>query len=107
MLRQALMDRLGTHPNVGDIRGRGLFQAVEFVADRQSRTPFPSDMKIHERVKGAALEAGVGIYPTAGTVDGSRGDHAIIAPPFNVTAEEIGDIVERVGRAVTRVFSHL
>jgi adenosylmethionine-8-amino-7-oxononanoate aminotransferase len=107
VLRQALMDRLGAHPNVGDIRGRGLFQAVEFVADRQSRTPFPSDMKIHERVKGAALEAGVGIYPTAGTVDGSRGDHAIIAPPFNVTAEEIGDIVERVGRAVTRVFSHL
>jgi adenosylmethionine-8-amino-7-oxononanoate aminotransferase len=57
-------------------------------------------MKVNERVKRAALERDVAIYPMGGTIDGRRGDHVLIAPPYIATAREIDTIVERVGAAV-------
>lgn len=102
-LRQVLQARLGDHPRVGDIRGRGLFQAIEFVEDRSKRRPFAAAEKIHERIKVAALAAGVAIYPTGGTADGVVGDHAIVAPPYNVTEAEIDEVVERIADAVHTV----
>ena len=99
-LEQALTERLGNHSHVGDIRGRGLFWAVEFVTDRASRGVFDPALRLNERVKQAALDEGVAIYPMGGTIDGRQGDHVIVAPPYIVTPAEIDEIVDRVGRAI-------
>jgi adenosylmethionine-8-amino-7-oxononanoate aminotransferase len=99
-LEMALTDRFGNHRHVGDVRGRGLFWALEFVADRTSKAVFDPPLKMHERVKCEALAQGLAIYPMGGTIDGVRGDHIIIAPPYIVTAAEIDIIVDRLGAAV-------
>jgi adenosylmethionine-8-amino-7-oxononanoate aminotransferase len=95
-----LTERLGNHRHVGDIRGRGLFRALEFVADRTTRAPFEPGAKIADRVKQAALERGLAIYPCTGTADGVRGDHIIVAPPYIVDEADLGEIVTRLGDAV-------
>lgn len=104
-LERLLVERFGNHRAVGDIRGRGLFQALEFVADRASRTPFDPARGIAEAVKQAALDRGLGIYPCVGTLDGVRGDHVIVAPPYIVTDAELTEIVDRLGEAVDAVFA--
>lgn len=104
-LSQGLKARLADSVAVGDVRGRGLFWALEFVADRESRQPFDPALKISERVKQAALDNGLAVYPTAGTVDGRVGDHVIIAPPFNVEAAQIDEIIDRIGQAVDKTFA--
>ena len=100
LLEERLTDRLGNHAHVGDIRGRGLFWAVEFVADRATKAVFDPSRKLHARVGAEAYARGLACYPMGGTIDGKRGDHVLLAPPYNVTAEEIGVIVERFGAAV-------
>ncbi|HWL83810.1 MAG TPA: aspartate aminotransferase family protein [Roseomonas sp.] len=102
-LETALQERFGNHAHVGDIRGRGLFWALEFVEDRASRRSFDPNRKINEMVKDAAMAAGVMIYPMGGTIDGKVGDHVIVAPAYTVTAVEIDRIVERLGQAVDQV----
>lgn len=102
LLEQALTERLGNHPHVGDIRGRGLFWAVELVADRAGKTPFDPDLAIHERVRDLAYEEGLACYPMNGTIDGRHGDHAILAPPYIVTAAQVEEIADTFARAVTR-----
>lgn len=82
LLMQALQTRLGQHPHVGDIRGRGLFIGIEFVRDRDAKTPFDPAEKLHMRVKQAAMERGLLLYPMGGTLDGRHGDHVLLAPPF-------------------------
>ena len=104
-LERLLVERFGNHRAVGDIRGRGLFQALEFVADRATRTPFDPARGIAEAVKQAALDRGLGIYPCVGTLDGVRGDHVIVAPPYIVTDAELTEIVDRLGEAVDAVFA--
>jgi adenosylmethionine-8-amino-7-oxononanoate aminotransferase len=99
-LAAGLTDRLGNHRHVGDIRGRGLFHAIELVADRASKDPFDPALKLNERVKMAAFERGLAIYPMSGTIDGARGDHICIAPPFIATSADIDAIVARLGDAV-------
>lgn len=100
LLRRRLSERFGNHPHVGDIRGRGLFQAIELVEDRSDKTPFDPARKLHARVKKAAMARGLMVYPMGGTIDGQRGDHVLLAPPFIVTAEQIGEIVDRLGSAI-------
>jgi adenosylmethionine-8-amino-7-oxononanoate aminotransferase len=100
LLRRRLGERFGNHPHVGDIRGRGLFQAVELVEDRSSKTPFDPARKLHAKVKKAAMARGLMVYPMGGTIDGTKGDHVLLAPPFIVTAAEIEEIVERLGDAI-------
>jgi adenosylmethionine-8-amino-7-oxononanoate aminotransferase len=102
-LEGALNDRFGNHAKIGDIRGRGLFWALEFVEDRSSRRSFDPARKINDAVKDAAMAEGVMIYPMGGTIDGKVGDHVIIAPPYTATAAEIDTIVARLGKAVERV----
>lgn len=99
-LRQQLNARLGGHEHVGDIRGRGLFQAVELVRDRDSKTPFDPTLKLHAKIKQAALENGLMVYPMGGTIDGRIGDHVLVAPPFIVTPDQVDDIVERLSIAI-------
>jgi adenosylmethionine-8-amino-7-oxononanoate aminotransferase len=99
-LMRRLSDRFGNHPHVGDIRGRGLFQAIELVADRSDKVPFEPGVKLHARIKREAMARGLMVYPAGGTADGRVGDHVLIAPPFIVDAEAIDLIVERLGDAV-------
>ena len=100
VLERLLTERFGNHRHVGDIRGRGLFRGLEFVADRAGRTPFDPALRLHERIKDAALDRGLAVYPSGGTLDGVRGDHLIVAPPYIVTPADLGTIVERLGAAV-------
>jgi adenosylmethionine-8-amino-7-oxononanoate aminotransferase len=89
-----LTARLGNHPNVGDIRGRGLLQAIELVADRSTKAPFDPELAMHQRAKADAFARGLLIYPSGGTIDGRRGDHILLAPPYNVAEDELDMIVD-------------
>ena len=99
-LRTRLTAAFGTHPHVGDIRGRGLFQAIELVADRADKTPFDPARKLHARIKAQAMARGLMTYPMGGAVDGARGDHVLLAPPFIATDADLDRIVERLAEAV-------
>jgi adenosylmethionine-8-amino-7-oxononanoate aminotransferase len=99
-LERRLTERFGNHRHVGDIRGRGLFQAIEFVADRGTRAPFDPALKLNQRIKAIAFEAGLGCYPGGGCMDGRSGDHVLLAPPYIATSDDIDMIVDRLGHAV-------
>jgi len=100
VLDTALRERFGQHPHVGDIRGRGLFRGVELVADRESKAVFDPARKLHAKVKAQALEAGLICYPMGGTIDGQRGDHILLAPPFIIGPDQIGELVDKLAHAV-------
>lgn len=102
-LRQALA-ALQNHPNVGQLRGLGLLQGVEFVKQKESHEPFPKEAGIAEKIKLAALEKGVLLYPGQGCVDGASGDHVLIAPPFVIKPEECELIADALRYAAAKVF---
>jgi len=99
-LNEALQERFGNHHHVGDIRGRGLFQAIELVADRANKTPFDPGLKLHARIKAEAMARGMMCYPGGGTIDGKLGDHVLLAPPFIIDESHVSDITNRLGEAV-------
>jgi adenosylmethionine-8-amino-7-oxononanoate aminotransferase len=99
-LRAALQERFGEHPNVGDIRGRGLFQALEFVSDRDSKAPLDPARQFASRLKYVALERGLVCYPMGGLIDGTAGDHAMLAPPFITETAHIEEIVDKLDGAI-------
>lgn len=106
-LAEALTARLGNNPFVGDIRGRGLFQGVELVADRMTKEPLDPSLKIHARIKSAAMAAGLMCYPMGGTIDGRRGDHILLAPPFIVEEGHIEEIVDKLGTVIDEIVGTL
>ena len=99
-LRQRLQAAFGEHPQVGDIRGRGLFQAIELVHERAGKTSFDPALKLHARVKARAMAEGLMVYPMGGTIDGRSGDHVLLAPPFIVDDDALDQIVQRLQRAL-------
>ena len=99
-LHKALQDQFGDHPNIGDIRGRGLFFGLEFVRDRHSKAAFPSQLGLHKKFKAAAVEAGLICYPMGGTIDGQQGDHVLLAPPFIIDSGHIDEIVDKLDKAL-------
>ncbi len=99
-LEQRLVERFGNHRHVGHIRGRGLFWAIELVADRAGKRPFDPALKLNQKIKAAAFASGLACYHSGGTVDGHSGDHVLLAPPYIATSEEIDMIVDRLGAAV-------
>ena len=99
-LHEALQDRFGNHHHVGDIRGRGLFRALELVSDRASKVPFDPALKLHAKVKAEAMARGMMCYPMGGTIDGQYGDHVLLAPPFIIDESHVSDITNRLGEAV-------
>jgi adenosylmethionine-8-amino-7-oxononanoate aminotransferase len=105
-LRQRLQHHFGQHPQVGDIRGRGLFQAIELVADRASKAPFDAQLKLHARIKAEAMARGLMVYPMGGTIDGVRGDHVLLAPPFICGDSDLDQICERLAQAVSAALQH-
>jgi adenosylmethionine-8-amino-7-oxononanoate aminotransferase len=99
-LYERLADAFGEHEHVGDVRGRGLFRAIELVRDRATKEPFDPKLKLAARIKHEAMELGLMCYPMGGTIDGARGDHVLLAPPFIVTDEELDLLIERLVEAV-------
>jgi adenosylmethionine-8-amino-7-oxononanoate aminotransferase len=102
-LRDELRGALRDHPNVGDVRGRGLFVGVEFVQDRQSKATLDPARKTHALLKKQAMQNGLMMYPMGGTIDGVHGDHVLLAPPFICTAADISEIVSRFVGTVQQV----
>ncbi|MDF1773819.1 MAG: aspartate aminotransferase family protein [Pseudophaeobacter sp. bin_em_oilr2.035] len=101
-LQSALQERFGQHPNVGDIRGRGLFRGIELVRDRDSKTPFDPSLGLAAKIKKAAFEAGLICYPMSGTRDGRNGDHILLAPPFIISGDQITEVVDKLDVAITQ-----
>ena len=95
-----LRERLGAHPNVGDIRGRGLFVGIELVADRATKAPLPPARRTHARIKAGAMERGLLCYPSGGTSDGEQGDHVLLAPPFTCSIAHLEELVDKLGRTI-------
>ena len=100
-LGQRLHARLDEHSHVGDIRGRGLFWAVELVADRDSRQTFAPGLRLHQRVKDEAMRRGLVCYPSGGTADGITGDHVLFAPPYIISEAQLDDLVDIAGDAIS------
>ncbi|MBE2167402.1 MULTISPECIES: aspartate aminotransferase family protein [unclassified Cobetia] len=106
-LKARLNERFAHHPHVGDIRGRGLFQGLELVADRDSRKPFDASLKLHARLKKAAMAEGLMCYPMGGTLDGRQGDHILLAPPFILQESHLDEITTKLGRAIDTTLASL
>ena len=102
-LEQQLRARFAQNPHVGDIRGRGLFQGIEFVADRDSKTPFDPKLGVAGKLKKAAFANGLICYPMPGTRDGRHGDHVLLAPPFIASEAELDGALDALQAAVEQV----
>jgi adenosylmethionine-8-amino-7-oxononanoate aminotransferase len=102
-LRAGLEARLGGHPAAGDIRGLGLLVAVELVADRAARTPFPRRRRVAERVVAAARDRGLLLYWSTGCADGSDGDLVMLGPPLVVGDAEVDEMVDLTAAAVEAI----
>jgi adenosylmethionine-8-amino-7-oxononanoate aminotransferase len=99
LVRQ-LGEKLAPHPNVGDVRGRGLFIGIEFVQDKASKDPFAAELKTHNRVQQAAMQQGLMVYGMGGTIDGRLGDHVLLAPPYILEDAHEKEIVEKLTAAI-------
>jgi adenosylmethionine-8-amino-7-oxononanoate aminotransferase len=100
-LEKKLKEAFSDHPNVGDIRGRGLFWGLELVADRATKEPFDPKLQTHARVKREAMRQGLLCYPMGGTLDGQRGDHILLAPPFVLDETQLDELVDKLAMAIT------
>ena len=103
VLRAELDARFGQNPHIGDIRGRGMFIGLELVADRDTKTPFDPTKKTAAQIKAAAFEAGLICYPMAGTRDGKNGDHVLLAPPFILSNDQVGELTDKLASAMDLV----
>lgn len=102
-LAAALEARFGQHPHVGDLRGRGLFRGIELVEDRTTKAPFDPSRGVAAKIKKAAFEEGLICYPMSGTIDGRSGDHVLLAPPFIIEDAQIGELTDKLSRAISAV----
>ncbi|OAA45594.1 Aminotransferase class-III [Metarhizium rileyi] len=98
-LEEELRARMAHRRYVGDIRGRGLFWALEFVKDKQTKEPFEPDLHFARNMTDEAQRLGLAIYPGTGTADGYAGDHVILAPPLNVSPKDLGILADLLERA--------
>lgn len=99
-LDRLLHERFGNHPNVGDIRGQGLFRGIELVADRATKETLEPELKTHALIKQKAMQHGLICYPSGGTADGKRGDHILLAPPFIIEKDQVAELVDKLGSAI-------
>jgi adenosylmethionine-8-amino-7-oxononanoate aminotransferase len=93
---KAALEGLRSEQHVGDVRGLGLLWAVEFVEEKSSKRPFPPSHNFSSRVGAAALKRGLLVYPMQGSVDGTSGDHILLAPPAVITDEQIAWAIDRL-----------
>ncbi|MFQ5609806.1 MAG: aminotransferase class III-fold pyridoxal phosphate-dependent enzyme, partial [Woeseiaceae bacterium] len=102
-IRAGLRETIGDHPNVGDVRGRGLFIGVEFVADKQTRAPLDPADGVHKKVQQAALERGLMVYGMGGTIDGCCGNHVLIAPAFTINESHEAELIDKFSAAISDI----
>jgi adenosylmethionine-8-amino-7-oxononanoate aminotransferase len=93
-LEEQLRKRLEQRKYVGDIRGRGLFWALEFVKNKDTKEPLPRSARFASQMRDEAQRRGLAIYPGTGSVDGVSGDHIILAPPLNISREDLERLVD-------------
>lgn len=107
-LGMGLKAALSHHPHVGDIRGRGLLWAIEFVKDKETKEPFPVTAGVAQSIRRTGMQEphNISLYPGSGMVDGVAGDHVLIAPAYNITAEEIDHIVSLATNVIQAVLGH-
>lgn len=104
-LSQLLQDKLGSHRNVGDIRGEGLFWGIEFVENKETKVPFRKALNVANTISEIALEFfKITLYPSQGTSNGVDGDHVIVAPAYNITGADVDHIVHQLVSAVDAFF---
>ena len=103
-LMHALKDRFGNHPYIGDIRGRGLFIGLEFVAEKSTKEPFDPDKNVHARIKSEAMQQGLMCYAMGGTIDGKNGNHVLLAPPYIIQEQQVEEITDKLERTFKAVF---
>jgi adenosylmethionine-8-amino-7-oxononanoate aminotransferase len=105
LLRKFMAEAVADIEHIGDIRGRGFFQAFEIVENRETKKPFSASRKLALRIRQRALELGLICYPVGGIVDGVNGDGVILAPPFNASDAELGEIAGKAGEAIRSVLA--
>jgi hypothetical protein len=106
----ALHTRLGAlrdQPHVTTIRGRGLLAGIEFAEDPSTRAPFPRSAHFAETLTRAALDAQLIVWPNVGHANGTDGDLVMLAPPYTVSDDELDQIVERLGKAITQTVKQI
>jgi len=102
-LENLLHSKFNQHPHIGDIRGRGLFRAIELVEDRDTKAPFDPELKIAAKIKKSAQNNGLLCYPMSGTIDGKLGDHVLLAPPFVISNNELDELVHILSVTIDQV----
>jgi adenosylmethionine-8-amino-7-oxononanoate aminotransferase len=105
LLRRLMSEAVADIEHIGDIRGRGFFQAFEIVENRETKKPFSASRKLALRIRQRALELGLICYPVGGIVDGMNGDGVILAPPFNASDAELAEITGKAGEAIRSVLA--
>ena len=106
-LYQALQNQFAEHPHVGDVRGRGLFLGIELVQDKQTKEPLNPNFNLPEQIRHTAMQQGLLCYPMGGTIDGRRGHHILLAPPFIINEEELDLIVSRLSSTLNAILPAL
>ena len=104
-LEHELRATFNQHPHVGNIRGRGLFRAIELVEDRYTKSAFDLSLGLTQRLKKTAQDNGLLCYPMAGTIDGKNGDHILLAPPFTISENEMVELVEKLSTTIHSVLA--
>lgn len=102
-LEDLLNANFNQHPHIGDIRGRGLFRAIELVEDRATKAPFDPELKLASKIKKSAQNNGLLCYPMSGTIDGKLGDHVLLAPPFVISNNELDELVHKLSVTIDQV----
>ncbi|WP_421870132.1 aspartate aminotransferase family protein [Motiliproteus sp.] len=106
-LAERLNQRFENHPRVGDIRGRGLFMALELVQDRDGQQPFDPSTALAARIKQTAMDNGLMCYPMGGTIDGEQGHHVLLAPPYIIGDNQLDELVDKLSLSLNQVFHTL
>ena len=106
---KAKLERLTQHSIVGEVRGKGFLLGMEFVKDRATKAPFETKESgyVAGLVAKKSFKNGLIVYPGSGTVDGHRGDHILIAPPFIITKDQIDEMVAILGQSITEAAGEL
>jgi adenosylmethionine-8-amino-7-oxononanoate aminotransferase len=105
-LKQEL-EKLRDCNSVGDVRGIGLLRGIEFVADKVTKAPYPAKLNFAGKVAEASAQRGVMVYPMQGCVDGTVGDHLLIAPPAVIKRDQIAMACAALTEAIVEVESEI
>lgn len=106
-LLRSELEGLREIPGVGDVRGLGLMQGIEFVADTRTREPFEGGLRLAGRIAAAAMGRGLVLNARTGTVDGLKGDHIFVTPPLTSQDDEIAAIASMLRDAIRDVLQDL